>query len=154
MTSLINFEQVITTLVSGYLLASLGRKTILVYGSLFQGLSCLLITIGFQLKLGVGLDQMGETLIIIGLFTFIGVFGLSLGPLVWIYIEDIVQPSFVPFTTGLNWGLSALVVILFPMLINKVLGGQPQLLFLFFCAWCLVGWLVNVRVLVETKDKS
>lgn len=35
MTSLINLEQVIATLISGYLLASIGRKTILVYGALF-----------------------------------------------------------------------------------------------------------------------
>lgn len=56
MTSLINLEQIIATLISGYLLVSLGRKTILVYGALCQGLSCLLITIGFHLKLTVGLQ--------------------------------------------------------------------------------------------------
>jgi hypothetical protein len=54
MTSLINLEQIIATLISGYLLASFGRKTLLTYGALFQGLSSLLIMIGFQLKISAG----------------------------------------------------------------------------------------------------
>lgn len=91
---------------------------------------------------------MGQTLIVVGLFIFIGVFGLSLGPLVWIYIEDIAQPWFVPFTTGLNWGLSALVVILFPVVVNRVLGGQPQLLLLFFTVWCLISFVINSKYLI------
>ena len=110
--------------------------------------------IGFYLKITFQLSTLGELVIIIGFFTFIGVYGLSLGPVVWLYIEDIVQPSFVPYASSVNWGLDSLIVILFPLLINQVLRGEPQLLFLFFTLWCFLSFLFNMKFVVETKDKT
>lgn len=83
MPSLINFEQVLATFVTSYLLTKFGRKTILLFGALFEGIACGLIMIGFLIQ---DSSPAGEPLILMGLFLFMAVFGLSLGPVVWLYI--------------------------------------------------------------------
>lgn len=86
MPSLINFEQVLGTFATGILLAKFGRKTILQVGTLLEGISCVLVGIGFFLKKGSEDSAVGEGLVLVGLFLFMGVFGVSLGPIVWLYI--------------------------------------------------------------------
>jgi len=87
MPSIINFEQVLGTFITGFLLIKLGRKTILQIGTLGAFLGNALIFIGFLLN-GSGDDATsdGQPLILIGLFLYMGVFGISLGPIVWLYI--------------------------------------------------------------------
>ena len=48
------------------------------------------------------------------------VFGLSLGPVVWLYIPEIVQPRIVPFSTATNWIIASIVIILFPILTDNL----------------------------------
>ena len=88
MPSLINLEQVLATFVTGMLLAKFGRKTLLQAGIVGEAISCLLVAIGFMLKKTIDADDssVDEALILIGLFLFMGVFGLSLGPIPWLYI--------------------------------------------------------------------
>ena len=47
--SLINFDQVLTTFFTGYLLSKFGRKTLLTLGALFEGIATGIITVGFFL---------------------------------------------------------------------------------------------------------
>ena len=115
MPSLINFEQVLATFVTSYLLTKFGRRQILLYGALFEGIACGLVMIGFFVK-GDSDSSSGEGLILAGLFMFMAVFGLSLGPVVWLYIPEIVQPKIVPYSTASNWISASLVIILFPIM--------------------------------------
>ena len=91
MPSIINFEQVIGTFITGFLLIKFGRKTILQLGTLGASIGNVLIFIGFLLN-GQGDDASttGQPFILIGLFLYMGVFGISLGPIVWLYIPEIV----------------------------------------------------------------
>lgn len=50
MPSLINFEQVLATFITGYLLSKFGRRTILNVGSLFITIACTLVAVGFFMK--------------------------------------------------------------------------------------------------------
>jgi len=43
-------------------------------------------------------------------------FGLTLGPIVWMYIPEIVQASFLPYSTMMNWAGSAVCILLFPII--------------------------------------
>jgi hypothetical protein len=47
---------------------------------------------------------------------FMAVFGLSLGPVVWLYILEIVQPKIVPYSTAGDWISASIVIILFPII--------------------------------------
>ena len=110
----LNSEQVIAALVTTYLLAKFGRKTILQIGTLVAGLSLVLIAVGFLNQSFP--DEVKNSLIIIGLVIFMANFGLSLGPIVWLYIPEIVEPEIIPFSTLSNWASAALIMIFFPIM--------------------------------------
>jgi hypothetical protein len=107
--------------------------------------------IGFFIK---DASSLGEPLILIGLFMFMAVFGLSLGPVVWLYIPEIVQPKIVPYSTASNWISASLVIILFPIATEDLLNGNPGVLFVFFTVWCLGSFVFNYLFVLETKDKT
>ena len=52
-----------------------------------------------------------------------GNFGISLGPVVWLYIPEIVQANIIPFSTGVNWAAAACCMLLFPI-IKDILPDQ------------------------------
>lgn len=151
MPALINLEQVLATFVTSYLLVKFGRRTILLYGALFEGIACGFVMIGFFIK---DSSSAGEPLILMGLFLFMAVFGLSLGPVVWLYIPEVVQPNIVGISTTCNWISASLVIILFPIATDDLLGGNPGALFIFFTIWCLGSFVVNHFFVLETKDKT
>ena len=81
-------------------------------------------------------------------------FGLSLGPVVWLYIPEVVQPNIVPFSTGINWGGAALVMLLFPIIKKSLPNENPSYLFFFFSIWCVLSFLINAKFTIETKGKT
>jgi Na+/melibiose symporter-like transporter len=82
------------------------------------------------------------------------VFGLSLGPVVWLYIPEIVQPKIVPYSTMANWMATLLIVFLFPVIRAMLPDKNPAILFLFFSVWCLCSFFFNAKFVIETKGKS
>ncbi len=81
---LINLEQVLTSLIVSYLLASVGRKKILLIGTMVGAISNGIIGIGFFIHDSNA--DVGNVFILFGLVVFMANFGLSLGPVVWLYI--------------------------------------------------------------------
>lgn len=92
-------------------------------------------------------------MILLGLVVFNANFGLTIGPVVWLYIPEIVQPNIVPFSTGMNWLGNSLVVLLFPIIKKALPEENPGYLFCFFGIWCIISTLVNMKFMVETKDR-
>lgn len=123
-------------------------------GTLLEGVADLMVAIGFFIRSGDEDSTIGQVLVLVGLFLYMGVFGVSLGPVVWLYIPEIVQPKIVPFSTATNWICASLVIILFPILTDSILDNNPAILFLFFAIWCAVSLVFNMKYLIETKDKS
>lgn len=155
---IMNLEQTLTCLVTSYLLTKLGRKQILQGGTAVGIASLILIGSGFLLRGGsdhpddTTTTTIGNVMILIGLVVFMADFGLSLGPVVWLYIPEILEPDLIPFSTGANWGAATLITILFPIL--KSAFGTPAPLFLFYAAYCLLGFLFSQKYVIETKGKS
>lgn len=85
----------------------------IVLGTLFGAITTICIAIGFFIRNSY--TDAGNMMILLGLVLFMGIFGMSLGPVVWLYIPEIVQPNIVPFSTGMNWTGTSLVVLLFPI---------------------------------------
>ena len=83
-----------------------------------------------------------------------GVFGISLGPIVWLYIPEIVDPKVVPFSTATNWISASLIIMLFPIMTEHLLNDNPALLFAVFAVWCIASFVLHLKYVVETKDKS
>lgn len=97
-----------------------GRKSILQFGTLCAGISNILLFIGFFLQKHTDSKDSGQLFVLLGLFFYMAVFGVSLGPVVWLYIPEIVQPKIVPFSTATNWISASLIILLFPILSDNV----------------------------------
>lgn len=76
-----------------------------------------------------------------------------MGPVVWIYISETVQQNFISVSTMINWMTVTAVNTLFPI-VNKMIGGNPSFIFLFFGICTLVGGIINKMILVETQGKK
>ena len=139
-------------LVISYLLSRVGRKTILQWGTVFGAITTGIIGVGFFIH-DLNKD-VGNILILFGLVVFMANFGLSLGPVVWLYIPEVVQPNIVPFSTGINWTGAALVMLLFPIIKKALPNENPGYLFFFFSVWCVGSFLINAKFTIETKGKS
>jgi len=144
--------QVVFAAVSSVLLTKYGRKTILQFGTAGSAASNIVIAIGFWI------DESHPTialvLILTALFYYMANFNTSLGPIVWMYIPEIVEPSFLPFSTMVNWGFSAICILLFPIIKARLPGANPAPMFMFFALWSLGAFLVNKKYVVETKGKT
>lgn len=111
---LINLEQVIGALFASYLLTVIGRKVLLQVGSFMACVGCAVIAAGFFLtKTSPGVSIV---LIVFGLVLFMANFGFTLGPVVWVYLPEIVQPNVLPYATMVNWASAALIMLLFPVI--------------------------------------
>lgn len=93
------------------LLKHFGRKTIIVVGFTICALSCISAGIGFHLA---GKDG-SSVLVLTGLFVFMASYGASVGPIVWLYIPEVVSPALVSVITTFNWIANSTVAIAFPI---------------------------------------
>lgn len=80
---LINFCVVPAAIISYFLFQGVGRRIIMLVGLLIAGVANMLIALGFFI-----IDQSlaGSILMFIGVFLFAINFGLTTGPVVWLYI--------------------------------------------------------------------
>jgi hypothetical protein len=90
-------------------------------------------------------------MVISGLMIFMANFGLSLGPVVWLYIPEVLEPSLIPVSTACNWGSATLITILFPIL-EKAVGYPP--LFFFCATYSIISFFFGQKYLIETKGKT
>lgn len=105
------FLSLLCTMVVSFLLSRFGRKPLLQIGTLITIVSLSLITAGFFLD-----SYTGNIIVIVGIFVWMIAVGLAMNPIIWLYIAEIVEPTFITFPTMVNWLFAVLVGILFPIL--------------------------------------
>ena len=93
-----------------------------------------------------------QILVIVSLYIFMISFGFTLGPVVWLYIPEIVPAKIVPYSTLSNWAGASITIILFPILGTAI--GNSGYLYFIFSVWCLISLGVNHKYVVETMGKT
>jgi SP family arabinose:H+ symporter-like MFS transporter len=134
-----NFIQFVSTAFSAYLLAKVGRRTIIVVGTISVGLLTIVIGIVF-LELDKGWKAgfaLGMALIMV----FNVVYGLTLGPVVWLYVPEIAKKKIVPVATATYWGGCSFSLIVAPII--TTIMHSPYAVFLFFGAYTSAMILPN-----------
>ena len=114
MPIIINMLQFGGAIIAAFLLTRIGRKFLLEMGAITTSIGATIVAIGFM--------NNSLTWILFGLIFFMACFGLTLGPVVWIYLSEVAQPKILSFATAANWGTCSLVMFLFPI-IKKALPG-------------------------------
>jgi hypothetical protein len=146
---LMNIVIFIFICVSFYLMHTVGRKTIIVTGFTLTAFSSALVTFGYA-----NTSSSSSTWILIGIMMYMMTYGASLGPVGWAYIPEVVPPSAISYIVACNWLSYGLVALLFPIITQHLLGGNPCLMFLIFTVISVIGALFNWRYMIETKDKT
>lgn len=77
------------------------------------------------------------------------IFGLTLGPVVWLYIPEIVTQKIVPLATATYWCGCSICVIVAPIVTNSM--DTPFAVFIFLGLYLLVVFGPNYFLVVETK---
>lgn len=133
-----------------------GRKSSLQFGTAVLSALLLLIGVVFSQSDMGRIAESGwavKALILATLLAIRFTFSFTLGPVVWIYVAEVVQPDFLPIPVMINWFSVGLVNMIFPVARNA-LGGNPGWLFISFGVYTLASLWVTGVVVIETRGKN
>lgn len=136
------------TFVAIYTVERLGRKTLMLIGSV--GLSGIYALLG----LSYFFDFKGVIMIVLVVLA-IGFYAMSLGPITWVLLSEIfpnrVRGVAMAVCTAALWIASFLLTYTFPFL-NSGMGTGGT--FMLYAAICFLGFIFVLRRIPETKGKS
>lgn len=141
-TVLVGIVNMVSTMASTFLLAYFGRKSLLWTNSFFM--TVVLVALGITYIQGLAVAEIVLVLLFICLFEF------SLGPIVWIYMSEVMTDKGVSLGTLANWIGTIIMAVATPYLIDGI-GGW---LFIIFGGFCFACGLFCLFVLKETKGLS
>jgi sugar porter (SP) family MFS transporter len=127
----------------------IGRKTLMLIGSIG-----LIATLGLVAQAFYAHNFSGWSVIVYLLF-YIAFFALSQGAVIWVFIAEIfpnqVRAKGQTLGSSTHWVMAAIIAFSFPMLAEKLGGGNT---FLFFSIMMVLQLLFVWKVMPETKGKS
>lgn len=145
---LIGLSNLVATFIAMALIDKLGRKTLLLIGSVGTCASLL----GTALLFASGRN---EGLVVWMLVAFIGFFALSQGAVIWVYIAEVfptrVRSKGQSLGSGAHWVTNAIVALLFPLVVARFSRATP---FYFFAAMCALQFVVVFLVYPETMGAT
>jgi len=144
----------IFTFVGLYLIDKLGRKTLLIIGSIGYIISLAMVAWSFA-------SHSGPGILMIFLLLFIASHAIGQGAVIWVFISEIfpnkVRAMGQSFGASTHWVFAALITLLTPVFLDEkegIYGKDPWPIFAFF-AFMMVLQLVWVLTKVpETKGVS
>jgi sugar porter (SP) family MFS transporter len=146
-TALIGVVYLVSSLVAFLFVDKVGRKPLMIIGSICMGLSLILLAFAFRTH------APGYT-IMMCIMGFIASFGFSLGPVVWVLIPEIFPNHYrsegVAASVFVMWVANFLVTVTFPFLL-KTLEGNAFFIYGFMCVLCII---FSTMMLRETKGKT
>ena len=121
---------------------SLGRRPLLLVGSLVTGLAMLVLSIL------TFIDSSSLSFLSVGMIFFYYLcFNVSLGPIVWLYCSEILPSKGISIATMVNWLSGTIIVFAVPYLSLKFL-------FTFYTSICFACVIFCFFFLQETKGKN
>ncbi len=136
------------TLIAIRFVDKIGRRPLLIYGSMMMAISLLLLSIAFFMN-WEGIWKL------IFILSFIGAFALSLGPVTWVLIAEIfpnrVRGKAMSVSIVFVWISCFVVSLFFPILCDKIGFGFT---FLILSMISVVSFLFNMKFVIETKGKN
>ena len=147
-TILIGVINLAFSLVAIYFVDKVGRKPMLILGSLLMTISLLILSVSFSYNLN-------SIITLVAILLFIASFASTLGPVTWVVISELfpnnVRGKAMSVSIVFVWTTCFFVSLLFPILLEKIGGGNTFLVLAFFC---LMSLLFNLKFTKETKGKE
>ncbi len=151
-TVIIGFTNLIFTLVAMRIIDKVGRKKMLLIGSL--GMTFFLALFAFSFISG-----MKNALLVVMLIGFVGFFSSSQGAVIWVLLSEMFPNSIRARGASIgsfsHWFFNAITVFLFPTIAAYFSNGKGiGYIFLFYAAATLISYFFFRHYLVETKGKT
>jgi hypothetical protein len=105
--------QLIATISLIGVISKIGRRPIMLFGN--GGLAICDISLGV-LFLFIDSWQPSFWLIFTLLMAYMVIYGISIGPTVWLYVPEIIPAKIVPVATAFNWIGCSICIIILPVL--------------------------------------
>lgn len=145
----IGFVNFVFTLIAINFIDRIGRRTLMLIGSLG-----LIITLGLVSR-AFYLNDLGGLAVTVCLLVYIAFFAFSQGAVIWVFISEIfpnqVRAKGQTLGSLTHWVMAAVIAFSFPMLAEDLGGGNT---FLFFCIMMVLQLLFVWKIMPETKGKS
>jgi sugar porter (SP) family MFS transporter len=146
---LVGLVNLIFTVLAILFIDRLGRRPLLGVGLTGIAVCMLLLSYGF------GSADMNPKIILVGILGFVASFAISLGPVMWVLFSELfpnrVRGLAISFVGLINSAVSFFVQLIFPW---ELQNFGNSVTFLIYGVFAIVGLIVVVRLLPETKGKS
>ncbi len=146
---LVGLVNLVFTVLAILFVDRVGRRPLLGFGLTGIALCMLLLSYGFAA------EEMNPKIILVGILGFVASFAISLGPVMWVLFSELfpnrVRGLAISFVGLINSAVSFLVQLVFPWELEN-LGNS--LTFLIYGLFAIVGLIIVMRILPETKGKS
>ena len=144
----VNIVFFFTTILSIYLVDKVGRRLLMLIGLGTMTLILLALVWAFSMQ------KINSILVLTLITAYIGTFGFTLGPVVWVLLSEIypnyIRAKALSVSSFVLW-LSCFVVVLISPLLLEVSSAVN---FIFFAFFTLLGFCFCFKFLPETKGKS
>ena len=142
------------TFVGLYLIDRIGRKQLLIIGSLGYILSLAIVAWSFY-------THAGNSVLLSSLMLFIAAHAIGQGAVIWVFISEIfpnnVRATGQSFGASVHWVFAALITLITPVFLDKqsgIFGDNPWPIFAFFSFMMVLQLVWVLTKMPETKGVS
>ncbi len=142
------------TFIGIYLIDRLGRKTLMLIGSVGYIISLLLVAYAFK-------THAGSTFLLLSLLGFIASHAVGQGAVIWVFISEIfptkIRAQGQSFGSSIHWVFAAIITLVTPVFLDKdngIFKDNPSPIFVFFAFMMLLQLIWVVTKMPETKGVS
>lgn len=148
-TVLIGLTLVVSTLLSMWIIDRVGRRSLLIFGSI--GMTIALTCIGMLFRA----SEAHTTLLLLSILAYVAIFAVSYGTVAYVIIAEIfpiqVRGVAVSIATFALWGGNFFVSRFFPVLVENISAAGT---FFIFAATSAVALIFVLTMVPETKGKT
>jgi sugar porter (SP) family MFS transporter len=142
------------TIVAILIIDKVGRRPLLVFGSVGMAIALTAIAVDFAVG-GDNLHGAGAVIAIVALGVYTGSFAIGLGPVFWLLISELypqrIRGTAMSVATIANWAANFVVTISFLTLLNAITNAGTFFLFAFLTVVAVIYFAVRVP---ETKGRT
>ena len=146
----IGLTNIVFTFLGLMLIDKLGRRQLLILGSIGYIASLSGVSSAFYL-------QLNPQWIALFIFAFIASHAIGQGTVIWVFISEIfsnrIRAMGQSFGAGVHWIFAALITLVGPSII-VFYQTNPWPIFLFFAAMMVIQLIFSIFIMPETKGKS
>lgn len=147
---LIGVVNLVFTIVGMRLIDFIGRKQLMLIGSIGYILSLAMVAWAFY-------SEAGSLLLMVSILVFIASHAVGQGAVIWVFISEIfpnsVRASGQAFGTGIHWIFAAIITLTGPVVID-LFKENPWPIFAFFAFMMVLQLVFVVFMMPETKGLS